>query len=57
MEISRNILELALRRVAAEHSERPIYFVLPARRSSSRAVMDSSSGVSKIHVNKDAPTD
>lgn len=41
-----HILELALRRVAAEHSERPIYLVLPALRSSSRAGIDSSRGVS-----------
>lgn len=39
-------LELALRSVAAEHSERPMYLVLPALRISSRAGMDSSNGVS-----------
>ena len=40
------ILELALRRVAAEHSDKPIYLVLPALRISSRAGIDSSNGVS-----------
>lgn len=38
-------LELALRSVAAEHSERPMYFVFPAFRSSSSAGIDSSRGV------------
>lgn len=41
-----NVLELALRSVLAEHSDRPMYFVLPALRISSRAGIDSSSGVS-----------
>ena len=40
-------LELALRSVLAEHSERPIYFVLPALRISSSGGIDSSSGVSR----------
>ena len=35
-----------MRSVAAEHSERPIYFVFPAFRSSSKAGMDSSRAVS-----------
>lgn len=51
---SRNILEFAFRKVAAEHSESPIYFVLPARRISSRAPMDSSNGVSEMHISIDA---
>ena len=38
-------IELALRRVAAEHSDRPMYLVLLAFRISSRAGMDSSRGV------------
>jgi hypothetical protein len=42
---SRNLLELALRSVLAEHSERPMYLVLPALRISSSAGMDSSRGV------------
>lgn len=42
-------LELALRSVAAEHSERPMYLVLPALRISSSAEMDSSRGVSNSH--------
>lgn len=41
-----NTLELALRSVDAEHSDRPMYFVLPALRISSSAEMDSSKGVS-----------
>jgi hypothetical protein len=41
-----SVLEFAFRKVAAEHSERPIYFVFPALRSSSRAGIDSSRGVS-----------
>jgi hypothetical protein len=41
-------LELALRSVAAEHSERPMYLVFPAFRISSRAGIDSSSGVSGL---------
>jgi hypothetical protein len=41
-----NELELALRSVAAEHSERPIYLVFPALRIPSRAGIDSSNGVS-----------
>lgn len=41
-----DLLELALRSVAAEHSDNPMYFVLPAFRISSRAGMDSSKGVS-----------
>jgi hypothetical protein len=41
-------LELALRSVAAEHSESPMYLVLPALRISSRAGIDSSSGVSDL---------
>lgn len=40
-------LELALRRVAAEHSDNPIYLVLPAARISSRAGIDSVRGVSE----------
>lgn len=40
------LLELALRRVAAEHSESPMYLVFPAWRISSRAGMDSVRGVS-----------
>jgi hypothetical protein len=40
------VLEFALRSVAAEHSERPMYFVLPALRIASRAGMECSSGVS-----------
>lgn len=43
-----DLLALAFSKVAAEHSDRPIYFVLPSRRSLSRAPMDSSSGVSEI---------
>lgn len=39
-------LALALRNVDAEHSESPIYLVFPAFRISSRAVTDSSNGVS-----------
>lgn len=42
----RHSLELALRSVLAEHSERPIYLVFPAFRISSRAEIDSSRGVS-----------
>lgn len=42
----RDILELALRSVAAEHSDRPMYLVFPARRISSSAGIDSSRGVS-----------
>lgn len=34
------LLELALRSVAAEHSDRPMYFVLPALRMESRAGME-----------------
>jgi len=41
-------LEFALRKVAAEHSDKPMYFVFPVRRSSSKAPMDSSRGVSLI---------
>lgn len=41
-------LACALRKVAAEHSDNPMYFVFPARRSSSRAPMDSSKGVSLV---------
>ena len=44
----RDILELALRSVAAEHSDRPMYLVFPARRISSRAGIDSSRGVSML---------
>ena len=40
------VLEFALRSVAAEHSERPMYFVLPALRIASRAGMECSRGVS-----------
>jgi len=40
------VLEFALRSVAAEHSERPMYLVLPAARIESRAGMDCSRGVS-----------
>lgn len=42
-----NSLEFALRSVAAEHSDRPMYFVLPALRIESRAGIDCSSGVSE----------
>ncbi len=42
-------LEFALRSVVAEHSERPMYLVFPTFRSPSRAVIDSSRGVSS-HV-------
>lgn len=38
-------LEFALRSVAAEHLERPIYLVLPALQISSRAGIESSRGV------------
>lgn len=41
-----DVLELALRSVAADHSESPMYLVLPAFRSSSSAGIDSSRGVS-----------
>lgn len=44
--LERNGLEFALRNVAAEHSESPIYLVLPALRISSRAGMDSVRDVS-----------
>lgn len=44
--VKEDLLELALRKVAAEHSERPMYFVFPALRISSRAGIDSSRGVS-----------
>lgn len=37
-----------MRRVEAEHSDRPMYFVLPARRMESRAGMDCSRGVSRV---------
>lgn len=47
------ILELALRRVAAEHSDKPMYLVLPALRISSRAGIDSSNGVSRSVNNLD----
>jgi hypothetical protein len=40
-----NVLEFARRSVAALHSLIPIYFVLPALRSSSSAGIESSSGV------------
>lgn len=40
-----DLLEFALRSVAAEHSDRPMYFVFPALRRPSSAGMDSSSGV------------
>jgi hypothetical protein len=46
--LEEDALAFALRRVAAEHSDRPMYFVFPDRRSSSRAPMDSSSGVSAV---------
>jgi len=39
------VLEFAFRSVLAEHSERPMYLVLPDLRHSSSAGMDSSSGV------------
>lgn len=39
------LLEFARRKVAAEHSERPIYLVFPAFLISSKARIDSSSGV------------
>ena len=41
------LLEFALRRVEAEHSDRPMYFVLPAARRESRAGMDWDRGVSR----------
>jgi len=41
-------LVFALRKVAAEHSDKPMYFVFPVRRSSSRAPIDSSRGVSLV---------
>ena len=44
----RDLLEFAFLRVAAEHSESPMYFVLPSLRSESKAVIDSSRGVSGI---------
>lgn len=44
------VLEFALRRVEAEHSESPMYFVLPARRIESRAGMDCSRGVSGVGI-------
>lgn len=45
-----DLLESALRSVFAEHSESPMYLVLPAFRISSRAGIDSSSGVSDTSV-------
>lgn len=39
-------LELALRRVLAEHSDSPMYFVFPALRMESRAGIEDSRGVS-----------
>lgn len=44
-----DLLELAFRNVAAEHSDKPIYFVFPALRISSSAGIDSSRGVSVIY--------
>jgi hypothetical protein len=41
-----DVLEFAFRRVSAEHSERPTYFVFPARRIESRAGIDWERGVS-----------
>lgn len=41
-----HVLELALRRVLAEHSDSPMYFVFPALRMESRAGIESSRGVS-----------
>ena len=41
-----DVLELALRRVLAEHSDSPMYFVFPALRMESRAGMEDSRGVS-----------
>lgn len=41
-----HVLELALRRVLAEHSDSPMYFVFPALRMESRAGMEDSRGVS-----------
>ena len=41
-----DLLELDFFNVAAEHSESPMYWVFPALRISSRALIDSSSGVS-----------
>lgn len=41
-----HILELALRRVLAEHSDSPMYFVFPSLRMESRAGIEDSSGVS-----------
>lgn len=42
-----DLLELALRKVAAEHSESPICLVFPALRISSSAAIDSDRGVSR----------
>jgi hypothetical protein len=42
------LLEFALRSVAAEHSERPMYFVFPALRIRSSAGIDSLRGVSRV---------
>jgi hypothetical protein len=41
-----HVLECALRRVLAEHSDSPMYFVFPALRMESRAGMEDSRGVS-----------
>ena len=41
-----HVLELAFRRVLAEHSDSPMYFVFPALRMESRAGMEDSRGVS-----------
>jgi hypothetical protein len=45
-----HVLELALRRVSAEHSDRPMYFVFPALRRESRAGIEDSRGVSACLV-------
>jgi hypothetical protein len=41
-----HVLELALRKVLAEHSDSPMYFVFPSLRMESRAGMEDSRGVS-----------
>ena len=59
--LHKNLLELAFRRVWAEHSDRPMYFVLPALRSESSAGMDSSrvvsTIVSRLYQEKEESTD
>ena len=48
MQLQTDKLVFALRKVAAEHSDKPMYFVFPVRRSSSRAPIDSSRAVSLV---------